>query len=150
MRAYRFLLSLCLLLAGLSFAEDIMTRPLPPVKMNGKAFFPIGVYDLARSTAPGNARLGDIDPELFDCGVNIAFFGHLGMPDNKMYPGYSHIVKAYEKAKADPRFADLALIVNISGDIFLVEDKELQGKSKHNSRPLNAEELKSRKAFLAP
>ena len=149
MRSTRLLILFALLIGCLSFADDIKSRALPPVKLNGKAFFPIGVYDLAKSTTPGNARLGDIDTELYDCGVNIAFFGHLGMPDNKMYPGYSHIVKAYEKAKADPRFADIALIVNIAGDLFCVEDNELNGKAKRKYRPLKADELKSRKAFLA-
>ena len=130
-------------------AEKAKVKPIPPVKFQGKDFFPLGVYDLARSNAPGHRRLGDVDPVLYDCGVNAAFFGHLSMPGNKQYPGYSHIAKAFERAKKDPRFANIALIINFEADVMCVLDETLKGKASRNYRPLNAEEIEARKAFLA-
>lgn len=123
--------------------------PMPPVKMNGKAFFPIGVYDLARFDVPQHRRLGDVDPKLYEIGVNAAFFGNVGMPDNKMYPGYSHIVKAFKRARKDPRFSKIALIINWSSDIYCLQDPTLQGKAKRKYRPLTLEERKDREKLLA-
>ncbi|MBE6368698.1 MAG: hypothetical protein E7056_00870 [Lentisphaerae bacterium] len=122
--------------------------PIPPVMFKGKPFFPIGVYDLAHSKTNWRNRLGDVDPVLYECGVNAAFFGHLGMPENKQYPGYSHIAKAFDRANQDPRFADIALIVNFTADIFCIEDKTIKGKAKRKYRPLNQAEREVRKAFL--
>ncbi len=130
-------------------AKKSPVKPLSPVKMNGKAFFPIGVYDLARSKVKQPERLGDVDPVLYECGVNVAFFGHLGMPGDKRYPGYSHIAKAFEKAKKDPRFSQIALIINLNDGIYGVHDPSLQGKARRKYRPLNADEVKDREKFVA-
>ena len=130
-------------------AEKAPVKPLPPVRMNGKAFFPIGVYDLARSTVKQPERLGDVDPVLYDCGVNAAFFGNIGMPGDKRYPGYSHIVKAFEKAQKDPRFSNIALIISFDSRIYSENDPSLTGKARRKYRPLNAAEIEVRKKFLA-
>ncbi|MBO5923870.1 MAG: hypothetical protein J6Q81_05090 [Lentisphaeria bacterium] len=141
------------LLAGTALqaapSKKAPVKPMPPIKMNGKAFFPIGVYDLARTGIPQKERLGDVDPKLYECGVNAAFFGNLGMPEDTRYPGYSHIEKAFEKAKKDPRFSKIALIINFSDGIYGVHDKSLTGKARRKYRPLNAQELEERKKFLA-
>ena len=122
-------------------------KQLPPMKFHGKPFFPIGVYDLARRNA--KVRLGDVDPELYKCGVNIAFFGNLGLPEDKMYPGYSHIVKAFEKRKNDPEFAKIALIINLCGEFYAEPAPELTGSSRRKYKPLTPETLAKRQAFLA-
>ena len=142
-------LFLILALPGAVCGAERAKAPLPPVTLNGKPFFPIGVYDLARSTTPQKERLGDVDEELYEAGVNTAFFGNLGLPGDPTYPGYSHIVKAFEKRKDDPRFARLALIVNICGEFYCEKDEVLEGKSKRNFKPLDGETLKERQAFLA-
>ena len=130
-------------------AKKEPVKPLPPVKFKGKAFFPIGVYDLAPFNTPGHRRLGSIDPKLYEIGVNIAFFGNLSTPDNKMYPGYTHIVKGFERAKKDPRFKDLALIINWAEGIHCLEDQTMPGKAKRKYRPLTAQERKDREKFIA-
>lgn len=123
-------------------------KPLPPVMFKGKPFFPIGVYDLAYRNAPSHRRLGSIDPKLYEIGVNIAFFGNLGLPDNKRYPGYSHIKKAFERAKKDPRFQDIALIINWSEGIHCQYDESMTGKARRKYRPLTEAERKERSAFI--
>ena len=122
-------------------------KQLPPMKFHGKPFFPIGVYDLAHRNA--KVRLGDVDPELYKCGVNIAFFGNLGLPEDKMYPGYSHIVKAFERRKNDPEFAKIALIINLCGEFYAEPAPELTGSSRRKYKPLTPETLAKRQAFLA-
>ena len=129
-------------------AGKVRKEPLPPVRFQGKAFFPIGVYDLAHSKTNPRERLGDLDPALYECGVNTAFFGHLSLPGNKNYPGYTHIAKAFEKARKDPRFANIALIINFEADIFCVYDPTISGKSKRKYRPLNEAERNARKEYL--
>ena len=129
-------------------AKKEPVKPLPPVMFKGKAFFPIGVYDLAPSNTPGHRRLGSIDPKLYEIGVNTAFFGNLGTPENKMYPGYAHIVKGFERAKKDPRFKDLALIINWAEGIYCLEDQSIAGKAKRKYRPLTEQERKDREKFI--
>ncbi len=129
-------------------AKKAPVKPLAPVMFKGKPFFPIGVYDLAPRKVPAHRRLGSIDPKLYEIGVNIAFFGNLGLPDNKRYPGYSHIKKAFERAKKDPRFADIALIINWSEGIHCQYDASLSGKAKRKYRPLTEAERKERSKFI--
>ncbi len=148
-RRHFFWLLLVMALPGMACRAGEAKAPLPPVTLNGRPFFPIGVYDLARSSTPQKERLGDVDEELYEAGVNTAFFGNLGLPDDPMYPGYSHIVKAFEKRKGDTRFARLALIVNVCAEFYCEKDEGLEGTSKRSFRPLDGARLKERQAFLA-
>ena len=153
MKKFSAILSSLLMLSAISVsaapAAKAPVKPLPPVMFKGKPFFPIGVYDLAHRQAKSHHRLGSIDPKLYEIGVNIAFFGNLSTPDNKRYPGYSHIEKAFKRAKKDPRFSEIALIINWADGIHCVEDPTLQGTSRRKYRPLTEAERKEREKFLA-
>ena len=152
MKKFSAILSSLLMLSAISVpaapAAKTPVKPLPPVMFKGKPFFPIGVYDLSLSKVPSHRRLGTIDPKLYEIGVNIAFFGNLGLPDNKRYPGYSHIVKAFERAKKDPRFQNVALIINWSEGIHCQYDESMTGKARRKYRPLTEAERKERSKFI--
>lgn len=142
-----------ILIGTAALAADIGKKPvspLPAMEFRGKKIFPIGVFDLARSQAKTRDRLTDLDPALYECGVNCAFFGTVGMPDDSNYPGYAHIVKALEQNRSDSRFAELALIVMLGGSTYCEPDTSPEpGKAKRRSKPLSDVRRAECEKFLA-
>jgi len=122
-----------------------VNTPLPPVIFKGKPFFPIGAFDMM-PYKPGATR-GEIDPEFLAAGGNIGFIGQVSVPEHPLYTQCFQpaMEKALQDAAVKAEFADLALLVDLSG--IWVDDSQLKSKG-YWLKPVG-KDLERRKKLLA-
>ena len=119
--------------------------PLPPVMFKGKPFFPIGAFDMT----PNNSRLifGEIDPDFLAAGGNMGFIGQIGLPEHPLYVRYFQpaLFNALKIAASKPEFADVALLVSLSG--ISIDDSKF--KTERYCQKVTGADLERRKKLLA-
>ena len=132
-------------------------KPIPPVMFKGKPFFPLGAYDMFE--VGKNGQFGTLDERFIEAGGNFCDFGAVYMPpEHTILPAYKKaysthgqpaIFTALDKMKNDPRFKDVALLVNLSANI-LLDDSEAKVYGMHGMlKPATGEKLELRKKVLA-
>ena len=132
-------------------------KPIPPVMFKGKPFFPLGAYDMFEVGKSG--QFGTLDERFIEAGGNFSDFGAVYMPpEHTTLPGYKKaysthgqpaIFAALDKMKNDPRFKDVALLINLSANV-LLDDSEAKVYGMHGMlKPAAGEKLALRKKVLA-
>ena len=132
-------------------------KPIPPVMFKGKPFFPLGAYDMFE--VGKNGQFGTLDERFIEAGGNFCDFGAVYLPpEHTILPAYKKayfthgqpaVFAALDKMKNDPRFKDVALLINLNANI-LLDDSEAKVYGMHGMlKPAAGEKLELRKKVLA-
>ena len=132
-------------------------KPIPPVMFKGKTFFPLGAYDMFE--VGKNGQFGTLDERFIEAGGNFCDFGAVYLPpEHTILPAYKKayfthgqpaVFAALDKMKNDPRFKDVALLINLNANI-LLDDSEAKVYGMHGMlKPAAGEKLELRKKVLA-
>lgn len=130
--------------------------PLPALKFKGKPFFPLGAFETYRVGESG--QLGSMDERFLAAGGNCSMFGiiYLG-PDDTTNPAYrkvagktgiDQVLEGLEKARKNPAFDNVALIVKLGCNILLDESEAAATGMSNMLKPVSGEKLALRKKAL--
>ena len=130
---------------------------IPPLKFKGKPFFPLGSYDVFRVRE--GAQLGSIDERFIEAGGNFVDLHGIYLPEDmaetQAYKDTYHrtgqpaLYAALDKMKNDPRFANIAIQINIGPNVaYDASQSEWVGMNTI-LKPLSGEKLERHKKVLS-